>query len=333
MWKSEKFSSLEDKLKLNISGYSESGSFSLIGITENGDKKQIYKKYISENFEISYEFDPISLAIYSGISEFYGEIDCECSVDRWEISKVEDEKSSQKDNECLVDNGFVTVAQENGAEIRVSVIPKKVLFVGNSILLGMFSSYGMCATDKYHDYAYLTEQKILELSPDCTFSRLYASPFEHSESREAFDEWFYNFINPTTQKESYKSFDRDLDLIVFQLMDNVNTPEKTEAFKKNMPELLRRVKKLSPKARILWVYGWFMKREIVDFIKESCAKWNIETLDISSTRTKENEAISGQTSISPDGEKITVKDTWITHPGDGGMAAIADLIIKKIFGN
>ena len=333
MWKSETFSSLEDKLKIRVSGYAEGGKFSLVGFTENGDEKTIYEKEIEGNFDLTYEFDPVSLAIYSELVKFGAKISGECHIDLWSTKKVEDTHDAIFDNENVIKNGLVPVKQENGEEILVSVIPKKVLFVGNSILLGMFSSYGMCATDKYHDYAYLTEQKILELSPDCTFSRLYASPFEHSESREAFDEWFYNFINPTTQKESYKSFDRDLDLIVFQLMDNVNTPEKTEAFKKNMPELLSRVKKLSPKARIIWVYGWFMKREIVDFIKESCAKWTRETLDISSTRTKENEAISGQTSISPDGEKITVKDTWITHPGDGGMAAIADLMIKKIFGN
>ena len=333
MWKSETFSSLEDKLKINVKGNAEGGNFSLIGFTENGDEKTVYEKKIAGNFDFSYEFDPVSLAIYSGLVKFYTTISGDCRVDLWSVKEVEDTRDSARDSECVIKNGFVPVKQENGEEILVSVIPKKVLFVGNSILLGMFSSYGMCATDKYHDYAYLVSKRITEDSPECSFARLYASPFEHCVSEADFDEWFYNAVNTTTEKETFKNFESDLDLIVFQLMDNVNTPEKTEAFKKNMPELLARVKKLSPKARIVWVYGWFMKRDIVDFIKESCAKWNIETLDVSSARTLKNQAISGQTSFSPEGEKITVKDTWITHPGDGGMAAIADLMIKKIFGN
>ncbi|MBE6537757.1 MAG: hypothetical protein E7673_07425 [Ruminococcaceae bacterium] len=332
MWKSDVFSSYKDRLRVRLNGCSEGGSFFLIGITENATEKEIYRIDISGTFKIDYEFDPVSLAIYEGVKEFYAEVSGECRIDKWSVEDIEDEKVTAYDDECFVSNGLVSVMREDGSEIRVSVIPKKTLFVGNSILLGMFSSYGMCASDKNHDYASLIAAKILELSPTSTFSRLYASPFEHSESTEAFDEWFYNSINPTTEKESFKSFESDLDLIVFQLMDNVNTPEKKEAFKKNMPELLRRVKGLSPNARIIWVYGWFMKRDIVDFIKQTCSDWKIESLDISSAHKKENYAKSGQISINPEGEEIVVKDTWITHPGNDGMAEIAKMLTKKILG-
>lgn len=323
MWRSETFSSLEDKMKINVKGFSEGGAFSLIGITESKSTVTVYTAKTSGDFDISYEFDPVSLAIYNSVTSLYAEITGACRVDEFKITegntspeisckRIKKRSSSKKDNSDFK--------------------PKRVLFVGNSILLGMFSSYGMCATDNKSDYAYHVSQKILKRSSDCEFTRLFVSPFEHAESKEAFDEWFYVTKNAKTNMTASEYFKEDLDLIILQIMDNVNTPEKKSAFKYNAPELLRRVKELSPKARILWVYGWFMKPDIVSVIEDACEKYGAETLDVSSARTKEGEAPLGQISISPEGESIVVKDTWITHPGNLGMKKMAELITDKLLG-
>ncbi len=47
----------------------------------------------------------------------------------------------------------VLIKTLEGGELTVPVIPKKVLFFGNSILFGM-GNYGMCATDPQNDYYY-----------------------------------------------------------------------------------------------------------------------------------------------------------------------------------
>lgn len=311
-------------MKINVKGSSGGGVFTLVGVTESSATVSVYTTAVSGEFDISYEFDPVSLAIYSSVTSLYTEITGECHVEEFTITEG-DATSTASNSESA--KKFCTNNENNS-----SFAPKKVLFVGNSILLGMFSSYGMCATDNKSDYAYHVSQSILERSPECTFSRLYVSPFEHSENTEAFDEWFYNAENPSTKTKTVECFTDDLDLIILQIMDNVNTPEKKEAFKTNAPELLKRIKDLSPKARILWVYGWFMKPDIVSVIEEACEKYGAETLDVSSTRTKEGEAYSGQISTSPNGETIVVKDTWITHPGNVGMKKIAELITDKLLG-
>lgn len=197
----------------------------------------------------------------------------------------------------------------------------KVLFIGNSLLLGMFNKYGMCASSPEKDYAYFVQREIKKHNPDCIFTKLYASGFEHSESMEAFEDWF---------KQAEDSFSKDLGLIFIQLGDNVNTDEKILNFNKTADIFLERIKKMCPYAKIAWIHAWFNKRNTIDKLTELCARQQIEMIDISDIRTEENEARSGQICENEYGEKAVVKDAWITHPGDGGMKKIADRIIESL---
>lgn len=314
-------------MKISVKGFSEDGVFSLVGITESKSTVTVYTAKVSGSFDISYEFDPVSLAIYSGVTSLYAEITGKCRVDAFNTLEGEATETG-----AFLKKPRVSSKKAEDKESNALFMPKKVLFVGNSILLGMFSSYGMCATDNKSDYAYHVSQKILERSSDCEFTKLFVSPFEHAESKEAFDEWFYVTKDARNGMSASEYFVDDLDLIILQIMDNVNTPEKKAAFKDNAPELLRRVKELSPKARILWVYGWFMKPDMISVIEDACDKYGAETLDVSSAHTKEGEAPLKQISISPEGEDLVVKDTWITHPGNLGMKKMAELITDKLLG-
>ncbi len=199
---------------------------------------------------------------------------------------------------------------------------KNVLFMGNSLLLGMFDLYGMCSTDPQSDYAYYVCGELKKREPDCKIAKLRVSQFEASESREDFETWF----------ESVKHyFEEDLDLISLQLLDNVNDAARQAAFRSNFPELLKRLRESCPKARIVWVYGWYMQPAVLNFALETVESLGIESIDISSTHTKENESYSGQISLNAEGEEVVVDNEWITHPGNSGMRAIADIIIPRIF--
>ena len=171
MWTSEKFSSLEDKLRIKIKGFCPGGTLELLSVTKNGEEKIIYQADLSGSFIIMHETDPVSLAVYEKAVSFYARITSACRIDEFSTSFTPDEQSTDDEKECLsfASKNTAPVVREDGSEVQVPINPKKVLFMGNSILVGMFSTYGMCATDRYNDYAYHVSQAILERSPDCVF--------------------------------------------------------------------------------------------------------------------------------------------------------------------
>ena len=331
MWLSEPFSSFEDKLQLKIKGDCATGCFVLFGSCENGEKKEIYRKDLSGSFDICYEFDPVSLGVYQNTVSFFATVSGDCHVDEWSVSTPFSARATSDHTRSYAKDGQTPVVQADGSELSVSVVPRKVLFMGNSILLGMFNTYGMCATEACHDYAYLVSQAILERSPNCRFAKLHGSGFEHCESREAFEAWFYQDENAATGRPACESFRKDLDLIILQITDNVNTPEKVAAFRENLPELIRQIKCRCPRARLVWVYGWYLKNDILELVQDTCRRWKIDTVDVHDLHVKENESYSGQISITPEGENFVVKDLWITHPGNTGMALIAERIARVLF--
>ncbi len=199
---------------------------------------------------------------------------------------------------------------------------KKVLFLGNSLLLGMFEIYGMCSTDPESDYAYYIIRELKSREPECKISKLRLSLFEACESYEEFENWF---------ESSRHFFERDLDLISLQFLDNVNNEARQATLRKSFPVLLKRLKELCPKARIIWTYGWYMQEAVFDDAVKIADSFGIERIDIRAAHTKENESYSGQISLNAEGERIVVDDEWITHPGNDGMKAIADIMIPVFF--
>lgn len=333
MWSSDKFSSKENILRINLAGGSVfGGAWMLYGYTEDGEKKPLRREDVAQgSFAIKHDFDPVSYGVYSGAVEFSVEFDGECQIDRFEITVPTKDKgiSNAKMAKFVGDKVAIYDIDEN--EILVPYLPKKVLYIGNSLIAGMFNSYGMCATDAKHDYAYLVSQAILSRSPSATFRKLQGADFEHCICDEDFKKWFFTESNALTMCPACESFTDDLDLVIIQLMDNVNTPEKAEAFKRNAPRFIEEIKMRSPHARIIWVYGWYGSRETLGLACDICKKYKLEQVDVSSLHTREGEAYSGQISMHPSGNEIVVKDIWVSHPGDKGMALIAERIIEQLF--
>ena len=162
------------------------------------------------------------------------------------------------------------------------------------------------------------------------FFKQHGAEFEHAETMEAVDEWYYR--NDTFDgKPAMESFTPDLDVIFLQLGDNVNTDSKQALFEKTSADLLiARIKERCPKARIIWIYGWYSLARTVGTVKALCEKWGIESIDISALHTEENEGRKQKTCISPEGVVCDVDSRWISHPGDLGMKRIAEKIIAKL---
>ena len=208
-------------------------------------------------------------------------------------------------------------------------IPSNVVCIGNSLLFGM-GSYGMCAGASDKDYFHYVKQAILEKNPNASFSKLYGSGFEMGESAESFETWWNTEINDGTGKTAKESFQADTDLVIIQLGDNVNTPGRAKGLAENIETLIRSIKERSPKARLIWVLGWYNRANSYGIVSAAAARWNIPVVDISDLNIKENQGYSGQKYMLADGSVGIVRDGWITHPGDKGMYIIAERIIRAI---
>lgn len=347
MWSSDRFSSKENILRINITGVCPSGAWVLYGYTEGGEKKELRREKIANangkgEFSLTHDFDPVSYGVYEGAVEFSVVVECsdgdkcECSGDKCEITKFEVSAPTLEHGEgggrrAKFDGDRVAIYDLDGKELFVPYVPKKVLFFGNSILVGMFMSYGMCATAKEKDYASTVSREILSRSPDSSFTRIHSSPFEHSVSVTDFEKWFFDEVNITAGKRVVDCLEPDVDLIIIQLMDNVNTLEKVEAFKYNAPRFIEEIKSRSPRARIIWVYGWYGSDLTFSLAQEVCDRYKLESVNVAKLHTRAGEAYSGQVSIDPSGNEVVVKDLWISHPGDTGMAAISKKMIDQLF--
>ncbi len=195
----------------------------------------------------------------------------------------------------------------------------KVLFVGNSLVHGM-GGYGMCASSPRNDFVYYVSEAIRAVSPDCVFSKLHGAPLEQAESREAAEAWWENAL---------PSFESDLDLIVFQVADNVNNDLRKENFNAVLDEMVGRILKLCPKAKFLYVYGWYAWHVTHEPIERVIAAYSLPSVNLRDLNVKENQGHPGQLYETPEGLK-EVHDNWITHPGNRGMKLIAERIIAAI---
>lgn len=334
-------------VNLNVRGTVMAGTvgIELLSSNEAGEKDTVVNIPAEcdkdGNFDIRYNFDPISLAVYNNAVSFQVNILGLCDNSEFSLVSVSAEEGEEsaydssngidiikksQDGRCVV-----PVMQTDGSIIDADAVPGKVLFIGNSLLLGMHNTYGMCSSAPDKDYSYRVSEYIKSINPECTFTKLHGSGFEHSESVDIFEEWLFNTDNVYTGKPACQSFDAEIDLIFIQLGDNVNTDEKRATFMTTADMFVEFIKRTCPKARIIWIYGWYGTKMVFDKIRDVTGKWHMETVFIGSLRGEENESYSGMKYYNPEtGAESVVKDTWITHPGDKGMEKIANAIIDKI---
>lgn len=216
-----------------------------------------------------------------------------------------------------------------GNVFSAPTIPRKVKFIGNSVLLGMDGNnqkggaFGMCATSPYKDYAYLVEMAILEKNPSCIFSKIHGADFETSETNAAAESYW---------TDNQSEFDTDLDLVIVQLGDNVNTETRQSVFAENYGKsLIAKIKQKCTKARIICVVGWFNPLKSQITVRDACAKYDCDYVSIYSLSTDPaNKGQEGQTTTYYNGETIVTPSGYLSHPGDNGMRLIADRIIEKM---
>ena len=344
VYESAKIASLADELLVKASfagGFSEL-QISLLSYDKEGEATELYSESVpgsDDKYEFEYSFDPISAAVYKGASMFSlvikseSALACELAFSEVDNTSLEDDELGAEDSTGTGERGekIVYITDIDGKKVAIPRIPSKVLFIGNSLVFGM-GAYGMCASAPDKDYYHYVTSHIKEYNPECEFNKLWGSNFEHSENMETFDKWYYESASLDGKQASAESkLSPDLDLVFIQLGDNVNTDAKTEMFKTTCALFIERIKKACPRARIIWIHGWYKKAVSDPHIEKVCRELGIERINIGSCRSKEGEAHHQKYYYSvAEGKLLPVRETWVTHPGDIGMKKIADKIIKKL---
>lgn len=320
---SERFSTTCDNVSVSTYGeiFSGGATLNLYGLTGDGEKiLERSDRLPSGRFSLSYEYDPISLAVYKGIESFFLE------VELLPFSHLIVSELSVTEVVALI--GTESEIRKN--TVKNKKIPNRMLFIGNSLVFGMQLYYGMCASAPDKDYFHYVTEYVRGKNPECVFEKLYGSNYEHSESLEAFEDWYSKAENQYTHRPSAESFTSDLDIIIIQLGDNINTDAKNETFKISGDILIERIKKASPNARIIWVHGWYNREPTYSYISSLCERQGIERIDIRDLRCIENEAHTEDCFLDTNGTLTPIKDTWKTHPGDTGMKLIAQRLIEQL---
>ena len=210
----------------------------------------------------------------------------------------------------------------DGKLYTIRSVPRKAAVFGNSLTEG-FGSYGMAASDKYHDYFYYVEKYLKSNEPTVEVQRLCASPWEGQTTSES---------RRQEAEMMVKKLDGQEDLLIIQLSDNVNTPEKRATFGADAFTLLSMLRTACPCARIIWIAAWFNATENYPILESVCTRLGIDLVDIRDlSLLAENKSAVGNRYTLEDGTAAVITNGGVAmHPGDLGMKRIAERVINLL---
>ncbi len=219
---------------------------------------------------------------------------------------------------------FRLLVDDSGTLSTVSQIPNEVAIFGNSLTKNG-GEIGMAASDQYHDYYHYVVEYVkskntkVKVNPRTNMS-VWESATNSNDRKTLFNEQIKPVLTANT------------DLVILQLVDNVNTPEKKATFAQDTKTLIKDIHAVSPKARIFWIAYWFGNDDLLGQIKDACNAENATLIDISSiVKMSDTKSYLGATRTGVNGETWTVTNPGeAMHPGDKGMRLIADAIIEKL---
>lgn len=205
---------------------------------------------------------------------------------------------------------YFVQANDNGNLQLINVIPNKTLFIGNSLLLGNHHgdyAFGMCATNINNDYYYHITQYILNKNANATFEKLSGTTFEGAIAQSTVTDFLNNTLLP--------KLSNDLQLVIVQLGDNVNTSEKVTMFNTSCLELLQFIRTHAPNTRVVFVGEWYSTSQKQTIIANACKNSGCQFVDISMLNTEENRSSIGTVVSYPDGHTETVSSSGVaSHP-------------------
>lgn len=189
-------------------------------------------------------------------------------------------------------NGQKYIIQCNnvGSLFTVPLYAEVVSYVGNSLLLGN-GDFGMNATEKTKDYAAIIGETIQEKGTGSYLAvKISGTTFEDATTQQEVNAWIEDVLTV--------DLDENSELVLIQLGDNINTPEKRSNFENTCSTLLSKIRKYCSKARVAWVYGWYVNDQVRSIIQENCKLYGVDYIEINDLNTPENQSSIGTVIIS-----------------------------------
>lgn len=286
----------------------------------NGDKQlQAQQLQVGKN---SFEFDPAYHAVYNNQTNFYlivavstygstvyvknficaqypiGQTEnlTETISDlQKEIAVLEGRVNTLESSDRIIltaPNGQKYIVQCNnaGSLFTVPLYAKVVSYVGNSLLLGN-GNFGMNATQETKDYAAIIGKTIKEKGTvSYSAVKISGTTFEDATTQQEVNAWIEDVLTVDLNENS--------ELVLIQLGDNINTPEKRSNFENTCSTLLSEIRKYCSKARVAWVYGWYVNDQVRSIIQENCKLYGVDYIEINDLNTPENQSAIGTVIIS-----------------------------------
>lgn len=215
---------------------------------------------------------------------------------------------------------YITQMGVNGLT-AIPVVPGKSLFIGNSLLGGF--GFGMAASDSRHDYYHLFNDAVKTMKASYVPSKYQGAEWEGLTTIAAQNAWCENTLSPYLSS--------GLDLVVVQLGDNVNTPEKQAVFAEGSRNLLKYIRTRCPNARVVWMGAWYQSETKMNEMIAACKATGSTFVNIWDLHTPENESKVGNTYTKDDGTVMEITSAGVaSHPGDSGMKAIANRLLYTL---
>lgn len=286
----------------------------------NGDKQlQAQQLQVGKN---SFEFDPAYHAVYNNQTNFYlivavstygstvyvknficaqypiGQTEnlTETISDlQKEIAVLEGKVNTLESSDGIIltaPNGqkYIIQCNNNGSLFTVPLYAEVVSYVGNSLLLGN-GYFGMNATEKTKDYAAIIGETIQEKGTgNYSAVKISGTTFEDATTQQEVNAWIEDILTVDLDKNS--------ELVLIQLGDNINTPEKRSNFENTCSTLLYEIRKYCSKARVAWVYGWYVNNQVRSIIQENCKLYGVDYIEINDLNTPDNQSSIGTVIIS-----------------------------------
>lgn len=212
----------------------------------------------------------------------------------------------------------------NGQLTIVPAIANNVLYIGNSLLLG-FDTFGMAASDSANDYYAYVNSYLVSKGATLNADKLRGSDWESKTSYADQNTWMQNYLLP--------KLNSNLELVIVQLGDNVNTAEKQAVFAQGAINLLTYIKQHAPLARVAWVGAWYTTTTRQQQMAEACRQCGATFIDISLLPNIEGNRnhIGGEWTDDNGVTHIIDNSGVASHPSSQGMRAVADAIIETLF--
>lgn len=185
--------------------------------------------------------------------------------------------------------------------------------IGNSLTWIESWQRGICSTRPDNDYfgivkAWLESRHENVQAERCNYS-----------------DWEFSIVRASMFDQIVPYLSEKLDLVTIQLGENVSD---VRTYRADLERLVIYIEEHCPSAQIILIDD-FWNQERSDIRRSVAEEYGIPFADLGEIRGKaEHQSKEGMECLIADGRVITVSKEAETHPGDSGMAYIAEQLIK-----